>query len=165
MATKVFDVADLMDKLAKQEADGYTFYETVAASVDGEKVKKVFMKLAKDERKHEAFYKKQMKKYAGKKYELNSKDAAFIKVLLMQPSAIAIAAKSVTGKVQYSRDQALAIAEKLERDTIVFLSHLVTLNEEFANEKAFVTALKEEKEHLRMILDSSKERLSSALML
>ena len=165
MATRVFDVADLMDKLAKQEADGYTFYETVAASVEGEKVKKVFLKLAKDERKHETFYRKQMKKYAGKKYEMDSKDAAFIKVLLMQPSAIAMAAKSVTGKAMYSRDQALAIAEKLERDTIVFLSHLVTLNEDFANEKAFTNALKEEKEHLRMILDSNKERLSGALML
>lgn len=165
MATKVFDVADLMDKLAKQEADGYTFYETVAASVEGEKVKKVFMKLAKDERKHEAFYKKQMKKYTGKKYEIDSKEASFIKVLLMQPSPIATAAKDVIGKPQWSRDQALAIAEKLERDTILFLSHIISLNADFANEKAFTSALKEEKEHLKAILDSSKERLSGALML
>ena len=123
------------------------------------------MKLAKDERKHEAFYKKQMKKYVGKKYELDSKEASFIKVLLMQPSPIATAAKSATGKVMYSRDQALAIAEKLERDTILFLSHIISLNADFANEKAFTSALKEEKEHLKAILDSSKERLSGALML
>lgn len=165
MAAKVFDVADLMDRLAKQEADGYTFYETVAAGVEDEKVKKVFAKLAKDERKHEAFYRRQMKKYVGKTYELDSKDAAFIKVLLMQPSPIATAAKESTGKTLYSKDQALSIAEKLERDTILFLSHLVTLNDDFAAEKAFTNALAEEKSHLKMILDSKKARVSSAMML
>jgi rubrerythrin len=66
MAEVSFDLEKMMNTLAQQEVDGYTFYEKVAAAATNEKTKNAFMKYAKDERRHETFYKKQAKKYAGK---------------------------------------------------------------------------------------------------
>ena len=84
----VFDVAKIMDILAKQEADGYTFYEEAAGKVGDDKAGMLFERLAKDERKHEAFYKKQRAKYEGRLYEIEQEDADFIDILLSLPSPI-----------------------------------------------------------------------------
>lgn len=161
----VFDVAKIMDILAKQEADGYTFYEEAAGKVGDDKAGMLFERLAKDERKHEAFYKKQRAKYEGRLYEIEQEDADFIDILLSLPSPIDEAKKSAEGKVVWNKRQALLLAERLERDTILLLSQIVGINQEFASEKAFTEALKEEKIHLSLILQNTMDNMASSLML
>jgi len=165
MAKVSFDVAKVMDALAKQEAVGYQFYEDVAENMDDKTTKKMFEKLAEDERKHEAFYLKQLEKYRDKAYTIDEHDASFMAMLLAQPSAVDIAKDAAKDKIVWNKRQALAIAEQLERDTILFLSQIVHLNEEFSEEPAFLNALKEEKMHLTMILDQVEGELSRSLML
>lgn len=163
MAT--FDVVKVMEILAKQEADGYTFYEEVAAAVNDGKATKLFERLAKDERKHEAFYKKQMSKYEGKSYDLSESSLAFVNMLLKQPSPVEEARKAAGEKLVWNKRQGLTIAEKLERDTILLLSQILELNDDFAKEPAFTEALKEEKVHLSLILQNDMDEMSSSLML
>lgn len=163
MAT--FDVVKVMEILAKQEADGYTFYEEVAAAVGDTKASKLFERLAKDERKHEAFYKKQMGKYEGKSYDLSEGNLAFVNMLLKQPSPVDEARAAAGEKLVWNKRQGLTLAEKLERDTILLLSQIIELNDEFAKEPAFTEALKEEKLHLSMILQHSMDEMASSLML
>jgi len=160
-----FDVVQVMETLAKQEADGYTFYEEVAAAVDDNKAQKLFERLAKDERKHEAFYKKQMKKYEGKSYDLSEGQIAFVNMLLKQPSPVDEVREAAKEKLVWNKRQGLTLAEKLERDTILLLSQILELNDEFAKEPAFTDALKEEKIHLSLILQHDMDEMASSLML
>ncbi len=163
MAT--FDVVKVMEILAKQEADGYTFYEEVAAAVGDDKAKKLFERLAMDERKHEAFYKKQMSKYEGKSYDLSESNLAFVNMLLRQPSPVEEAREAAGEKLVWNKRQGLTLAEKLERDTILLLSQIIDLNDDFGKEPAFTEALKEEKLHLSMILQHDMDEMASSLML
>ena len=79
-----FDVSKVMGLLAGMEAEGYTFYEEAAQAIDEESTKNLFLKLAKDERKHEAFYLKQLEQYKDKTYEIDEEDADFLNMLLNQ---------------------------------------------------------------------------------
>jgi rubrerythrin len=165
MAKVAFDVAKVMADLAKMEADGYTFYEKVAKAAEGTMTQKAFEKFAQDERKHEAFYLKQLKKYEGKTYEIDQEEAKFLNLMLNAPSPLDKLEEEVGDKEVWDSSQVLKIAEKLERDTIMFLGQIMAAHDDFAKEEAFAAALKEEKEHLSTILQSQAERLSSALML
>jgi rubrerythrin len=165
MAKVAFDVAKVMADLAKMEANGYIFYEKVAKAAEGTKTQKAFEKFAKDERKHEAFYLTQLKKYEGKVYEIDQEEANFLNLMLSGPSPLDKLKEEVKGEGIWDSSQVLKIAEKLERDTIMFLGQLIAAHEDFAKEEAFTAALKEEKQHLSAILQSEAERLSSALML
>ncbi len=160
-----FDVSKVMELLAAMEAEGYTFYEEAAQAIEEESTKKLFQKLAKDERKHEAFYLKQLDMYKGKTYEIDEDDAEFLNMLLNQPSPLDIAKKAAEGKLVWNKRHALTMAERLERDTILFLQQIVASHEDFSKEKAFTEALKEEKLHLKLILQSAMDMMSSSLML
>jgi len=160
-----FDVSKVMGLLAGMEAEGYTFYEEAAQAIDEESTKNLFLKLAKDERKHEAFYLKQLEQYKDKTYEIDEEDADFLNMLLNQPSPLDIAKKAAQGKLVWNKLHALNMAERLERDTILFLQQIIASHKDFSKEKAFTDALKEEKHHLKLILQSTMDMVSSSLML
>ena len=61
--------------------------------------------------------------------------------------------------------EALLIAEKLEKDTIIFLNELVELDKDIKRNKAYKAALKEEKNHLRQILRRMMDENIGSLML
>jgi rubrerythrin len=165
MAEVSFDLEKMMNTLAQQEVEGYTFYEKVAAAATNEKTKKAFMKYANDERRHETFYKKQAKKYAGKTIMISSDDADFIDMLLSSPNPIKTAEQGSDGKTMYSREQAEKIAEKLESDTIMLLGQIMSASPELAEEKAFKDALREERFHLSSIRQSQADFLAGHMML
>lgn len=165
METVNFDVEKMMRTLAQQEADGYTFYERVAAEATNDKTQKAFLKYAKDERKHEAFYLSQSKKYAGRAIPIDKEDADFIDMLLATPSPIKLAEQGAEGKTMYRRDQAEKIAEKLESDTILLLGQIMSASPELAEEKAFRDALREERFHLTSIRQSQADYLAGHMML
>ena len=165
MAEVSFDLEKMMNTLAQQEVDGYTFYEKVAAGAANEKTRNAFMKYAKDERRHEAFYKKQAKKYSGKIIMIDKDDAAFIDMFLSSPNPIKMAEQSSDSKTMYSREQAEKIAEKLESDTIMLLGQIMSASPELAEEKAFRDALREERFHLSSVRQSQMDFLSGHMML
>ena len=136
MPTTDFNLEQMMKTLASQEVEGYTFYEKVAAAATNEKTKNAFLKYAKDERRHEEFYNKQAKKYAGKVVQIEQEDSDFINMLLSTPNPIKLAEQSSEGKKMFDKEQAEKIAEKLESDTIMLLSQIMSASPELAEEKA-----------------------------
>ena len=147
------------------EQAGYTFYQEAAEGMEEGVVKNLFLKLAKDEQAHEKTYKELLEKYSDTTDILVDEDESYLKLMLDFNTSIINEEKSEKIKKVLSKREALIIAEKLEKDTIMVLNEVVEFDKDFNRSKAYKIAVKEEKNHLRMILNQLMDANVGSLML
>ncbi|AOT70833.1 ferritin family protein [Geosporobacter ferrireducens] len=158
-----FDGSKLLQTIIRNEAKVAEFYSNLAAQMEEGKGKKIFESLAQDELKHEKIYTGLLNRLPDEgRLELTEDDASYIALLI--ETDIFSQSDDVLTKIQgkFSKEDALHIAEKIERDAILYINELKLLFPELAPDEINIV-LAEEKKHLRMVL--SKEADASVKLL
>ncbi len=139
MAANEKAVGDLYRELAKNAKFGGKFFEN----------------MAKDEDKHHDIYVALLHKYENSKgleIEISEEQEQYLNLLiqnnmLRDPDLLIEKAKKLTIK-----DDVFDIAERAERDSVLFVEELIELYPELQPDE-FKVVLKEEKAHLRMVME------------
>ncbi|SHI92252.1 Rubrerythrin [Geosporobacter subterraneus DSM 17957] len=158
-----FDGSKLLQIIIRNEAKVAEFYSNLAAQMEEGKGKKLFESLAQDELKHERIYTGLLNRLPNEgRLELTEDDAAYIELLI--ETDMFSQSEDVLAKMQgkYAKEDALHVAEKIERDAILYINELKLLFPDLAPEEINIV-LAEEKKHLRMVL--SKEADASVKLL
>lgn len=156
---------NVLETLIQLEQNGYKFYQEAAKDMEEGVTKNLFLKLAKDEQDHEKVYRDLLEKQTDTSEISFNEDTSYINLILKLNSMVTDDKKLEKTKKVKSKREALIIAEKLEKDTIIFLNELVDLDNDIKRNKAYKTALKEEKNHLRLILRQMMDENINSLML
>ncbi len=158
-----FDGSKLLQTIIRNESKVAEFYSNLADQMEEGKGKKLFQALAQDELKHEKIYTSLLNKLPNEgRLELTEDDASYIELLI--ETDMFSQSDDVLAKMQgrFSKEDALHVAEKIERDGIMFINELKLLFPDLAP-KEISLVLAEEKKHLRMVL--SKEADASIKLL
>ena len=162
---ELFHVSEVIKVLIDQEKIGYTFYQQAAAGIDDPKASKLFEKLAKDEIKHEATFKKLLEKSEKKPgIALDPFAAEYIATLIKSFPGVE-EEQARKAKSAHSKEDALKVAEIMEREAIFFLHEIITLDPALDEEKVLLGALKEERSHLAGIMQAQMDVFTGSLML
>lgn len=160
-----FDGKRLFKTLVLNEAKVAEFYNTLASEMKEGKGRNLFERMAKEELRHEKIYAALMDKLPNEgSLELDEEDAEYMNALIqnnMFEDAEDTVAK-VRGK--YAKDDALTIAEKIERDGLIFVGELMRLYPEVAPDEIKVV-MAEERKHLKSVLQARMDFASDVLML
>ena len=147
-----FDASRLLQTLILLEQTGYSFYLEIASQMEDSTAKNLFVNLAKDEQKHEKIYTDLLENLQkNHKTEVEVEDVEYLDLLISTNFFVSSPEEIEKAKKSYAKEDALAIAEQLERDTITFLYELMQLNLDL-DVKEIRFALAEEKRHLKAIL-------------
>ncbi|MEL7647705.1 MAG: hypothetical protein AAGU76_06400 [Sedimentibacter sp.] len=153
----------LLKTIAGNEAAAAKFYRDIAAEARiGEKF---FEILATDEERHEKIYNALMDKHSKDiEVELDETDAEYMDSLI-ENNLVFDEMLIENAKKLFSKDQIFDLAEKAERDTVMYVVELQRLYPDLASDEMNII-LKEEKSHLKMVLDRKKEnKMNVNLML
>ena len=153
----------LLKTIAENEAAAAKFYKTIA--VEARIGEKFFEILAKDEERHEGIYKALLDKHSKDvEVELDENEAGYMDALV--ENNLVFDEKLIEkAKNMFTKDQIFDLAEKAERDTVMCVNELQRLYPDLAKDEMEII-LKEEKSHLKMVLDRKKEnQMSVNLML
>lgn len=143
-----FDGKKLIQTIILNEEKTGELYSNLAQKMTDEKARNLFEKLALDEFRHKDIYTSLMKRLPGDGIVQLDEDElkyteSLIKNNLFDESGI---------KKRFAKEDAMILAEKIERDAILFVGQLKILYPELAkDELAIIT--KEEKKHLQYVLD------------
>lgn len=159
MAEK-FNGKKLLEAIVMTEEKVGTLYRKLASEVEDEKAKRLFENLAKDEDRHKKIYSALLERLPEEhEVELSEEEEEFTQIL--------IDTNIVTNKnieKRYSKYDALVLAEKVERDGIMFINQLQAIYPSLV-EKEIKVILSEEKKHLKLVLNMQYEGNLSSLML
>ena len=146
-----YDIGDLINNLIDLEKSGEEFYTTLAARTDDLAVKHLFSMLADQEKTHQKIYEGLLVK-ADVEIEIDEEYHAYLQVILeeqfgLDPDLVA-ACDSV--------EDALELAIKLEKDSLLFLSEFGTLIG--AQGAEMVEEMKrQERNHLKLITEMKQK--------
>lgn len=163
MSTNV-SLSKILGALINLEKNGYTFYQESADAMEDGVVKNLFLKLAKDEQDHEKTYKELLNRLQDDDFVIDEEDT-FLDLLIDMNSMVTDEKKIEKAKKVLSKREALLIAEKLEKDTILFLNELIGIDKKIFSNNTFKITLKEERRHLKLILQQIMDANVSSLML
>lgn len=152
--TVKWDGTKLLKSIAENEAGAANLYRAIASEIRiGEQF---FEKLAQDEERHEKIYDALLKKYAKNiELELEESDAEYMD-LLIENNVLFDEGLIEKAKKVFTKSQIFDIAEKSERDAVLFVTELQRLYPDLAKDEMEII-LKEEKKHLKMILERKTE--------
>ncbi len=146
---KEFDGRKLFKTVILHEAEVAKLYEDLAKKMEDKKAKALFEKLAGDELRHEKIYQNLLEKLPnGGMLELSDEEAEYTELLIKTHIF-----QNDDVKARYSKRDALVIAEKVERDSIIFVEQVRNLFPDLIPDE-FKTIMKEEKKHLNYVLNS-----------
>lgn len=160
-----FDGIRLFKTLVLNENKVAEFYRTLASEMKEGKGKKLFERMASEEERHEKIYTALLNKLPdGGKVTLSQEDVDYIDILIK--SNMFDDAEDSVSKVRgkYAKDDALTLAEKIERDGIIFVNELIRLYPNVAPDEIKVV-LSEERKHLKSVLDAKMDMAADMLML
>ncbi|MCT4585327.1 MAG: hypothetical protein N4A54_10415 [Peptostreptococcaceae bacterium] len=144
----LYDGSKLINMIAINESKIGKLYEDLANNVVHEKSKNLFNKLAKDEYRHEKIYKKLLENLGeDKNIELDDEEIEYVETLI-QTNVL----NDKTSNSKYTKEEAIMLAERVERDGIILISQLIDMYDQ-RDLKEIKTILKEEKRHLKYVLD------------
>ncbi|HKL09851.1 MAG TPA: ferritin family protein [Clostridia bacterium] len=144
-----FDGRKLFKTVILHEAEVAKLYTDLAEKMEEKKAKALFEKLAGDELRHEKIYQGLLEKLPnGGMLELSDEEAEYTELLIKTHIF-----QNDDVKARYSKRDALVIAEKVERDSIIFVEQVRSLFPDLIPEE-FKTIMKEEKKHLNYVLNS-----------
>ncbi|WP_461206760.1 ferritin family protein [Clostridium sp. DL1XJH146] len=135
-------------------------YHFFSEEVKDIEAKKLFIKMSEDEKKHSAIYAAITNNLPGNEVlEVSDEDAEYLQTLM----DLNIFINDIV-KERHKKNDALTIAEKVEKDGILFYSELSRLLKDRAS-KEFSQIIAEEKKHLKYVLEAQKNSFIFALTL
>lgn len=145
---------NLLKAITENEAGATKFYREIAKEARiGEQF---FEQLAQDEERHEKIYGALLKRYEKNiEVELEESDAEYLDLLIESNSPFDDDLIEEAKKM-WDKRQIFEIAEQAERDAILFVSELIRLYPDMANQETAII-LKEEKAHLKKVLERKRE--------
>lgn len=146
-----FNGKDILSTFVKMEEEVAKYYSEMAEHASDKKSKKVFERLAKEEEKHQTIYSGLVAKFSDKmEREFPEDEIEYVKELMEE---------NIKEKHQFDKNkklvESLELAEKMEKDGILFVHQLMTMYPDLA-EKELKIILKEEKKHLQLVRDRMK---------
>lgn len=163
--SNVVSSTNVLETLIQLEQNGYKFYEKAANAMEDGVTKNLLLKLAEDEKVHEKTYRELLERQDDISDITFDEDESYLNLIVNLNAMVTDEGKLEKTKKVKSKREALLIAEKLEKDTIIFLNELVELDKDIKRNKAYKAALKEEKNHLRQILRRMMDENIGSLML
>jgi len=161
MAKTFFNEIEAAKIAQNMERHGLEFYQKTAARTNDMATRDMFLRLAEDEKKHLARFEEleeilQADRRAKKGYTDDPDLASYIDRLVetqvfAEEGAVARLARE--GKSDY---EALAVAIRAERDSILFYQEMLDFIDTKAAREAFSRILEEERDHLRTLGDQSE---------
>lgn len=144
----VYDGRKLIQAVIINEQAISKLYRELAQESDGT-AKRLFEKLSADEDRHESMYKAILDNVPNDGIvKLNEEDKDFLEILIRNHKLTHENMKKAKNK-----EEALLMAEKIERESMILVSELMNLYSEF-EEKNLKLILNEEKKHLQYVLDA-----------
>ncbi len=145
---------NLLKTIAENEKSATGLYKAIAAEARiGEKF---FEQLAEDEERHEKIYNALLAKFEKEiEIEIEQSEAEYIDLLIESNSLFDEELIEKARKV-FTKSQIFDIAEKAERDAVLFVTELQKLYPDLAKEEMAII-LNEEKKHLKKILERKRE--------
>lgn len=151
-----FSANKLLQVLVRNEARVAELYTNLANQMQEGKGKKLFELLSEDERKHEKIYAGLLKKLPEEGTATVSEEEKEYLDSLIENDMFADTEKSMAKiKGKYTKDEALEIAEKVERDGIMYVYELMRLFPDLAP-KEMKKILNEERKHLQAVLSRAE---------
>ncbi len=163
--SNIVSSTNVLETLIQLEQNGYRFYQEAAMAMEEGVTKNLLLKLAEDEKVHEKTYKELLERQDDVADITFDEDESYLNLIMNLNAMVTDEEKLEKTKKVISKREALLIAEKLEKDTIIFLNELVELDRDVKRNKAYKAALKEEKVHLRLILRQMMDENIGSLML
>jgi rubrerythrin len=155
---KIFNGKELLSLLAESEENVANLYFGMAEKMKDDKAKKVFEKLGKDELVHKKMYLALMDGIEGDlPVELGEDDYEYIKSLIDYNMF-----NNKAVKKRYVKEDALVLAEKIERDTLLLATEMLEMFPDVATEQ-LKAVMKEEKKHLKFVLQSQQNQMYKTL--
>ncbi|MBN2260907.1 MAG: hypothetical protein JW702_10200 [Clostridiales bacterium] len=157
---KSFNGMELLKLLAESEEKVAKLYFDLAEKVNDEKAKNVFVKLANDELNHQKMYTALMADLDQQlTIELDEDDFDYVDSLIKYNYF-----RNDAVKASFVKENALLLAERIERDTLLLARELQEMFPDVAKDQMkFV--VKEEKKHLKFVLQSQQNQMYKTLML
>jgi len=154
-----YDGKKLMQTIISTEEKVSGLYKELSEKVTDKHAKKVFESLSSDEEKHAKIYQAMLEKIpeGGTTVEITETDAKYTDLL--------ISSNVYTNEnklKRYLKSDALELAEKIERDEILFYERLIRIFPHLID-KEIENIVIEEKKHLEHILDSQMDIATPAL--
>lgn len=145
---RAYDGSNLIKTIIINEQKTNELYNTLMGQMQDEKAKALFKKLAEDEARHEKIYTKLLDTLPNSGVvQISEEDAIYTETLI---SANVFTNDKV--RKRFSKDDALILAEKVERDGIMFIEQLKNLYPDWAKNELSII-LQEEKKHLQFVLE------------
>lgn len=142
-----FDMKELLETIGEIEQKIADMYLDLSSKTDG-KAKKLFENLSKDEIMHKKMYAKFINHLPEDGLvNLEKKDAEYIESIIRTHVF-----KKPKLKKHMVKEDALLVAEKIERDGLILYQELRNLYPELKNED-MDKIIEEEKKHLKAIID------------
>lgn len=143
-----FDGKQILSTFVKMEEEVAKYYADLADRASDEKSKALFSRLSLEEEKHQKMYAAMLEKHGGEmNREFTEEEVEFTKGLIEEN----IKEKQEMNNIQGLKD-ALDLAEKMEKDGILFVYQMIQLYPDIA-EKEMKAILREEKHHLQLVRD------------
>jgi len=143
-----FDGERLLKALVQMEQEVSKYYTEMANSITDERSKSIFTRLSDEENRHEKMYNALLEKYNGNmKKEFSEDDIEYAKLLI---DSNVMVKHEFDSKKPFK--EVLEIAEKMEKDGIIFVENLKSMYPEVAAKEIDIV-LKEEKKHLKLVLE------------
>lgn len=145
---------NLLKTIAENEKSATELYRAIAnESRIGEKF---FGQLADDEERHEQIYNALLKKFEKNiEIEIEENEAEYVD-LLIESNSLFDEELIEQAKNIFTKSQIFDIAEKAERDAVLFVTELQRLYPDMAAEEISII-LNEEKRHLKKVLERKRE--------
>ena len=145
-----YDVADLISSLIDLEKNGCDFYTLLAEKSDKLECQLLFKSLAEQEKVHEEIY-TELLKSVNTEVEIDSDYHDYLQVIVNEQFSLDSSAVEECHNIS----EALDLAIKLEKDSLLFLSEFGNLvgsdNLHFVNKMK-----KEERTHLKLLADMKR---------
>lgn len=141
---EVYVLEDLLNTLMELEIKGFNFYEEYKNNSEDEGVKQLFGELASAEKNHYKYYKELKEKFINtRETPVDEEYKVYVDTLIKNSFFIMGSNFNVKNE-----KEALDLAERLEKDTIIFMNELERIIDD---KKQFKLILEEEKRHLLKI--------------
>ena len=153
MSTVKWDGRNLLKTIAENEAGATKLYRAIA---DEARIGEQFFEmLAKDEERHEKIYNALYEKFSENMYvELDKSDAEYVE-LLVESNILFDDELVEKAKKLFTKSQIFDLAERAERDAILFVTEMQRLYPNMAQAEMAII-LKEEQAHLKKVLERKK---------
>ncbi len=154
MSTVKWNGRNLIKTIAENEAGATKLYRAIASEARiGEQF---FELLAKDEERHEKIYNALYKEVSEKMdVDIEDSDAEYVD-LLVESNVLVDDELIEKAKKIFTKAQIFDLAERAERDAVLFVTELQRLYPDLAKEEMAII-LKEEQAHLKKVLERKKE--------